>query len=193
MHITMGVLYLLDDQSLDDLITAAQANATDDTVAMAAILRRFEGAVRAVARSVTTDWHLQQDAAQGARLGLVKAVRAHTPRTPGFTTYAWRYMKGAAIRLVATMRSDEITTDPQEPGWTDEPPEDVPVHTTVEVVDLIGVLKPEQQAVAVAYYVMDLRLNDIAASLGISKPAVSQRLSTIRRALRPVVAEALAA
>lgn len=188
----MGV-FLLSDLSLDDLVTTAQACPADDTDAMAEVLRRFERAVASVARSATGDWDLQPDAAQAARLGLVRAVRAHTPGTAGFTTYAWQYMKGAARRLVSSMPLGDLTLDPQNALWLEIPATVEALGGATEVIDITRGLKPEQQAIAVAYYVDGLRLSDIAARLGISKPAVSQRLSTISRILRPIVEEALAA
>jgi RNA polymerase sigma factor (sigma-70 family) len=189
----MNALYLAGDVSLDDLITDAQADPSDDTAAMATILRRFEGAVLVVARSVTSDWHLQKDAAQAARLGLVRAVRAHTPGLQGFPSYAWRFMKGSALRCITTMESPDIVTDPQDVDWAESPIQGTQPDSTFQVQDVIWALKSEQQAVTLAYYVHDLRLDDIADRLGISKSAVSQRLRTIHRALQPVVQEALAA
>jgi RNA polymerase sigma factor (sigma-70 family) len=193
MHSEMGVVFSLGDESLDALITAARADPADDSAAMAEILRRFEGAAIAVARLATGDWHLQQDAAQGARLGLVRAVRAHTLGTPGFPSYALRFMKGAAKRIVSAMVSPDIVTDPLDPCWLENPASDMPTGLGFELPDIIWVLNPEQQDVTLDYYVHDLRLQDIADRLGISKPAVSQRLTTIHRALRPTVEKALAA
>jgi RNA polymerase sigma factor (sigma-70 family) len=189
----MGVLYPATNESLDNLVAAAQAGATDDTAAMAAILTRFEGAAQAIARSLTSDWCLQQDAAQGARLGLVKAVRSHNLGTPGFPAYAKRYMRGAALRTVLAAQSEDRCFDPQEYDWPDPAPSDAAPDTTAEVIDLIAVLSPEQQAITKAHYVDDARLSDVARDMGISVSAVSQRLATIHRALRSVVEEALAA
>lgn len=189
----MGVLHLATDESLENLIATAQVAATDDSPAMGAILSRFEGSARTIARSITGDWCLQQDAAQGARLGLVKAVRSHKVGTPGFPAYATRYMKGAALRTVLSMRNEEFCLDPQR----HVPPEVMPCDTapdkTFEITDLIAALSPEQQAIMRARYVDDTLLSDVARDMGISPSAVSQRLATIHRALRPLVEEALAA
>lgn len=189
----MGVLYLATDESLDNLVAAAQAAAADDTAAMAEILTRFDGAAWAIARSLTSNWCLQQDAAQGARLGLVKAVRSHNLGTPGFPAYAKRYMRGAALRTVLAMQGKERCVDPQEYVWPDMASRDAASDTTFEVIDLLAVLSPEQQAITKAHYVDDARLSDVARDMGISVPAVSQRLATVNRALRTVVEEALAA
>lgn len=189
----MGVLYLATDESLENLLAAAQAAATDDTAAMAAVLERFEGLALSIARSLTRDWTLQQDAAQGARLGLVRAVRSHRAGTPGFPAYAKRYMKGAARRSLTAMLGSETSVDPADYEWLEQPQRDAAPDTTAEVIDLIAVLTPEQQLITKAHYIGDVSFGDIAASLGISKPAVSQRFATIHRALRPVAEGALAA
>lgn len=182
----MGVLYLATDESLDNLVAAAQAAATDDTAAMDAIQRRFEPLALSIARSLTSNWSLQQDAAQGARLGLVRAVRSHRAGTPGFPAYAKRYMKGGALRTLKAMLATEISVDPADYKWLEQPQRDAAPETTAEVIDLISVLTPEQQVITKAHYIGDVSFGDIARSLGISTPAISQRFTTIYRALRPV-------
>ena len=189
----MGVLYLATDESLDNLVAAAQAAATDDTTAMAVILNRFEGLACSIARALTSDWSLQQDAAQGARLGLVTAVRSHKAGTPGFPSYAKRYMRGSALRTLMAMSAVETWVDPADYEWLERAPRDTAPETTFEVIDLIAVLTPEQQVIAKAHYVGDVSFGDIASKLSISKPAVTQRFATIHRALRPVAEGALAA
>ncbi len=189
----MGLSYALSELSLDDLVAAAQAKSADDTEEMAEVLRRFDGAVRTIACSQTADVDLRQDAAQAARLGLVKAVRAHNLGTAGFTTYAWRYMKGEALRAAKSMRTRESAVDPTEYGWPDRPPADAALDTTFEVLDLLAVLTPEQRRIAQAHYIADLSYKDIAALLQISRPAVTQRFTVIHRSLRSAVEGALAA
>lgn len=190
----MGVLYSPSDLSLDDLIVAAQAETTDDSAAMSEILRRFESAATGIGRSLTTDGHLQQDAAQGARLGLVKAVRRHCAGTPGFPTYAIRYMRGSARRVLAEMRATQETcADPLERGWQEETPPEVPLAPTCEVIDLVGVLTVEQRRLTIAHYVEGMLLTEIADALHVSRSAVTQRLRTVHRTLRPLMVEVLAA
>src|SRR6516165_3883510 len=114
----MGDLYLATDESLDNLVGAAQAAATDDTTAMTEILTRFDGAAWAIARSLTSNWCLQQDAAQEARLALVKA-----------------------------MQGKERCVDPQEYVWPDMTSHNAAPDTTFEVIDLLTALSPEQQTI----------------------------------------------
>ena len=189
----MGSFYVLSELPLDDLVAAAHAKRADDTEEMAEILRRFDRAVRSIARSATSDLELRFDAAQGARLGLVKAVRAHTAGTAGFTTYAWRYMKGEALRTVKSMQTPEAVVDPTEFAWPEVAPRDAAPDSTLEVVDLLNVLTVDQRRIATAHYVDDVSFVDIAAQLRISKAAVTQRFHTIHRALLSVVKGALAA
>lgn len=189
----MGFFYALSEPSLDNLVASAQAKPADDTDEMAEILRRFDGAIMRIARSCTTDHHLRHDAAQAARLALVKAVRAHTLGTAGFTTYAWRFMKGAALREVTSLQTPEIANDPTERAWLDQRDRDAIVDNSFEVTDLMNVLSPEQQKVAKAYYFGGVAFKEIAVQMHISKPAVTQRFAVIHRALRTAVEGALAA
>lgn len=185
----MGVLYLSSDQSLDDLIAAAQAAPTDNSPAMAEIIRRFTPAIVAIAANTTADWTLRQDAAQGALLGLVRAVQKHAPGTAGFKSYVRIYMKSAARRAVAAMLTNEIPSDPAEM------PEPVAASAGLpfEFEQMISTLTAEQKAVVHDRYVDDLTVADIARGLGISVSAVSQRLKTIHAALRPLLTEEVAA
>ncbi len=188
-HLTMGVLHVLSEPSLDYLIATAQADPADDTVAMNDIIRRFEPLVQTISRSLSTDPHVRQDLAQEARLGLVKAVRAHRPGTSGFPSYARRYMRGAVLRFVGSYTSREAALDPKDEFWA------IPVTPVAltEITDVFAVLTPDQRRVAIARYVGNDRMTEIATDLGTSPSAVSQRLRTIHRALRPILAAAVAA
>jgi RNA polymerase sigma factor (sigma-70 family) len=194
----MGVLYSPGDRSLDDLIAAAQADPADDTTTMAEILSRFEGAILATANSVATEWNVRQDAAQGARLGLVKAVRNHTPGTVGFKSYACRYMRTEAIRTVRAMAGaappsyeDALVRSGRSRGrrhnWTEPEPQAFTLESVSTMLD------PVQRAIVRDRYVHDRPVADIARDLGVSVPAISQRLKTIHKVLRPVALAAVAA
>jgi RNA polymerase sigma factor (sigma-70 family) len=198
----MGVSFPTSSTSLDDLIAAAQADPADDTVAMAEILRRFDGTTWAIANNATSEWNLRQDAAQGARLGLVRAVRAHTPGIEGFTSYARLYMKGEARRAVESMRTVEIACDPNvllkppapaRPGVIRQRNVQVDVQELFEFETVLDVLTAEQRDIVCDRYLGGRTVTDIARGLGISVPAVSQRLKTIHKVLRPAVLKAVAA
>lgn len=189
----MGVFVSATDPSLESEVSAAQSAKADDTAAMAVVLTRFEGLAISIARSLTSDSSRQPDAAQGARLGLMRAVRAHKVGTPGFPSYAARYMRGEARRVLAATWGKEVFIDPSDYEMLDEPAHSRASDTSFEFIDLLSVLKPEQRAIIKAHYISGAGLGEIAGALGISKPAVSQRLATIHRNLRSVVETAVAA
>jgi DNA-directed RNA polymerase specialized sigma subunit len=194
----MGAFVTPVDPSLDDLIGAAQADPADNSAAMAEILRRFAGLITATANSVTDEWNARQDAAQGARLGLVKAVRKHKLGIAGFTNYALRYMRTEAVRTSMAMTSNgrlpfrDLGERSMRPGVRR------PVRTPLEpkaftIESISPCLDPVQAAILSDRYVRDRELSEIARELGVSVPAISQRLKTIHRILMPVLAEVMAA
>lgn len=194
----MGDFFSPSDASLDDLIRAAQADPADTSAAMAEILDRFAPMITATANSVTTEWNARQDAAQGARLGLVKAVRKHAVGTAGFISYARRYMRTEAIRTSMSMAAKVSTAVADQPQRSERPgtrrqawsaPE--PKAFTIESVSAL--LDPAQAAILRSRYVHDREMSDIARDLGVSVSAISQRLKTIHKILIPVLAEAVAA
>jgi RNA polymerase sigma factor (sigma-70 family) len=194
----MGDFLSPSDSPLDDLIRAAQADPADTSAAMAQILDRFAGMIAATANSVTAEWNARQDAAQGARLGLVKAVRKHALGTAGFITYARRYMRTEAVRISMAMTSNGPEPNQDVPERTVRPavrrqtwtaPE--PKAFTIESISCL--LDPTQAAILSDRYVHDREMSDIARELGVSVPAISQRLKTIHKVLIPVLAKAVAA
>jgi RNA polymerase sigma factor (sigma-70 family) len=191
----VGNFCLLSERSLDDLIAEAQASPGNDTAAMAELIRRFTSDVNYVAGTVCGEWHLRQDAAQGARLALIQAVRNHTPGTAGFKSYARRYMRGEALRVVERMAlpAHVTITDPTEFTEYNQCAVYEAVTAPFSFDAVMAALSHEQAAVAHARYVGGERLTDIAQALGVSVAAVSQRLKTIHKILRPVVLEAVAA
>ena len=194
----MGVFVTPSDLSLDDLIRAAQADPTDNSAAMAEILDRFAGMIAATANSVTAEWNARQDAAQGARLGLVKAVRKHTVGTAGFITYARRYMRTEAVRTSVAMTSRAPRPDQDLPERSVRPGARRQVWTAPEpkaftIESISALLDPTQAAILRDRYLHDREMSDIARDLGVSVPAISQRLKTIHKILMPVLAEAVAA
>jgi RNA polymerase sigma factor (sigma-70 family) len=187
----VGNLLSMSDSSLNELIAIAQANRTDDGGAMNEIVRRFDLLAQRIGRSVSARPEVQDDATQEARVGLMDAVRNHRLGTPGFPAYARKYMYGAALRYVTSSRSD-LAVDPHDEFWTVTAIAPATPDTNLEVYELLAILTPEQRRVAAARYVANDTVTEIARSLSVSVPAVSQRLATIHRALRPVVTAAVA-
>lgn len=189
----MGTLLSQSHLSLDDLIASAQADPADDSEAMNEIVRRFDGLAWRIGRTTSPRTDVQDDAAQEARLGLVRAVRNHGAGTHGFPAYARQYMRGAAYRFVTGVSRPDVTVDPHDEFWSSPAESYTTVTTVVEILDVFSVLTAEQRRVAVARYVANDTVTEIARSLNVSVPAVSQRLNTIHRALRPVITAAVAA
>jgi RNA polymerase sigma factor (sigma-70 family) len=161
----------------------AQAERSDDSAAMDAILRRFEKLAFRIAAQTTFDPLLQDDARNAARLGLVRAVRAHDLTVAGFASFAERYVSGEARRTVRragrVVNREHVRAD-DDPIWIDrvgcesQPSDDGYPH-------LVSGLSSAQRTLARARYVDDRSLQQIAAELGTSVSAVSQRLSTIHK------------
>jgi DNA-directed RNA polymerase specialized sigma subunit len=194
----MGDFISPSERSLDDLIRAAQADPADTSTAMAEILDRFAGMISSTANGVTTEWNGRQDAAQGARLGLVKAVRRHSVGTAGFITYARRYMRTEAVRTSVAMAGKAPKGDHGLPERSERPGArrqtwSAPEPKAFTIESIYPLLDPTQGAILSGRYVQDRAMSDIARDLGVSVPAISQRLKTMHKMLMPVLAEALAA
>jgi len=192
----MGLLHFsIQRASLPELIEAAQYTDLDDSRAMNEIVRRFEPMTRRLSRTMATCPYLQEDLANAARYGLVRAVRRHDHRAAGFSAYAERFMKGAAFRerqrqqVTAAVDIDAVHLQLADPAdaesamldqlspWGDGP-----------ISDAIGGLSTEQQELVAQRYLEDGQLEEIAAASGTTVSAVSQRLATVhRRLLRSMV------
>lgn len=194
----MGIFLSPSDPSLDDLIRAAQADPADTSTAMAEILNRFAGMIAATANSVTGEWNDRQDAAQGARIGLVKAVRKHTIGKAGFVSYARRYMRTEAVRTCMVMtakapkRNHDAPKSSDRPGarrqrWTAPEPKSFTIESIAPLLD------QTQARILSERYLYDREMADIARDLGVSVPAISQRIKTIHKNLLPILARAVAA
>lgn len=194
----MGDFFPPSDSSLDDLIRAAQADPSDTSAAMAEILDRFARMITATANNVTAEWNAREDAAQGARLGLVKAVRKHTVGTVGFISYARRYMRGEAVRTCVAMAGKAPKADLDTPTRSERSGAHRKTWTTPEpkaftIESVSALLDPTQATILSDRYVHDREMADIARDLGVSVPAISQRLKTIHKILTPALVKAVAA
>jgi RNA polymerase sigma factor (sigma-70 family) len=166
----MGLLSCNTDSApLPTLITIAQADEYDDSEAMNAIIRRYEPMTKRIAGALTAPSHdYYDDVANACRLGLVRAVRRHDGRHAGFTAYAQRFMRGAALREL------RIWTETSTLPLTDD-------NAAEASGDVVSDLSPQQQRIAALRYQCDASLATIASETGTSVPAVSQRLRTIHR------------
>lgn len=181
---------------LDRLIHAAQAAQTDDSPAMNEIVRRFEGKAQSIGHSLTRCPDLQQDLANAARLGVVKAVRAHALGRPGFPAYAEKYMRGAALReMTRWVQDDEMVSviPIDDPETLDDNVVEASLEETVadalcpwgdgQINATILAFPLARRSLMEERYIEDLPLEEIARRSGTSVPAVSQRLATAHRHL----------
>jgi RNA polymerase sigma factor (sigma-70 family) len=186
----MAVFFMPDpDTPLEALITRAQSDASNDSPAMCEIIRRFEGLAQHLGRVVSRAPECVDDGVNGARWGLVQAVRAHREGTPGFPNFASLYMKGEARRCARAASSSEI---PMSDEFLDRPAAQE-ADSGVDLDSAFRVLSQDQRSIAFAHFVEDQPLTQIALVRGVSVSAVSQRLATVRRTLRSVIAEQIAA
>lgn len=190
----MGLLTCKTDSApLPTLIALAQADEHDDTDAMNAILRRYEPMTKKIASVLTaTNRDCYDDVANACRMGLVRAVRRHDPSRTGFTAYAQRFMRGAALRELRYWSDTKTlpTPDPDaaDPAGGDVVDERLAPWGSGLIAELMASLSPEQQRIAGLRYRLDASLAAIAAETGTSVPAVSQRLRTIHRRVELAVA-----
>jgi DNA-directed RNA polymerase specialized sigma24 family protein len=182
----MGSLYLwAAEASLEELVQAAQADTSNDTVAMGEIVRRFEPKALSLASFVTKDYHLQQDVANAARLGVVTAVRAHTAGTPGVAAYVAMTMRGEAYRAIGRNTEKGATVNPVDsPVWISDRNHVVEESVVDSDLGLLAQdLSIEQRSLVFARYVIGDSLGDIATEAGTSVSAISQRFKTIHKSV----------
>lgn len=182
---------------LGRLIADAQRQQSDDSRAMDQIIRRFEGLTQRLARSMTRSPELRDDLANAARVGLVRAVRRHNLCQPGFPAYAEKYMRGAVLReyqrwivpdVPAADVVEEITPGAEVSRIEDQVIDRLAPWGDGPAAEAIAALAPEQRKIAASRYLDDAPLASIAAATGTTVSAVSQRLSTIHRAVEIAIA-----
>lgn len=190
-------VYAACNATLPELLVDAQAEGSDDTVAMNEIVRRFDRLTRKLARSMTTNVHDQQDIANAARVALVHAVRLHDLMRTGFPAYAEQHMRGAAARELGKLRDPKaMPTDPEiladrdrETGQSGTADVRNPWGTG-KTARAVATLSEPKLRLLRQRYVEEMLLKDIAAASGTSVPAVSQRLATAHRSAAKALAAA---
>lgn len=195
MSVTGFSYHRLKNASLNDLVSAAQALDQDNTPPMNEIISRFDGYARYVARASSACPYQQDELANAARLALVQAVRNHDLRPRGFPAFATRYMRGAALREVQRVRRPEhevsleaVGEPSEEAGAAEEDAVLAGPWGDGQIASAVATLTPGQREIARLRYVEDASLAHIAAIMGTSSSAVSQRLTTIHRAVATAVA-----
>jgi RNA polymerase sigma factor (sigma-70 family) len=193
----MGILRHYPDADLGDLITEAQTLRSTNDLALTEIVRRFERLTRKIGRQIADGRPYRADVENAARLALTRAVYRHDGDTCTFPAYARLYMTGAARR--------EVSQWLEPADWSlveldEAKPKDLKAIVPIEeladhagwgfgdTADIITTLDDRRQRLLTRRYIDDADLAEIATESGTSVPAVSQRLSTIHRQLRRVLA-----
>lgn len=145
---------------------------------------KYAAMVYAVGKRLTGNTHDAEDVAQAAFESLASQQRA-----PGVHLGAWLH-RVATYRALSLLRGErrrkerEIRYRAEQPkqteiGWDD-------IYDLVD--EAIAALPDRQREVLIAYYFEGMTHSDIARELGISRPAVTQRVqkgvNTIRAALK---------
>lgn len=194
----MGSFYLeIQLADLEDLITGAKSNTSNDSPEMNEIIRRFDDHAKAVAFKITRDCHLREDLANAARMGVVMAVRNHTVGQAGFPSYARAYMIGAAKRELGHWTRSGLPEEIHQVGLDEEidadalfrihddlPPTADRTWGTAHTSKAIATVKTEQQELLHLRFIEDMTMGDIADTAGITESAISQRLVTVLKAVR---------
>jgi RNA polymerase sigma factor (sigma-70 family) len=182
--------------SLDDLLAAAKSAKSCDTPAMAEILHRFEGLAIKLAGAIDAPDHLFDDLINAARMGLVNAVRHHDGR-PGFPAFAKMYMQGAARRELGrwivpedarTNDLDDLHDHHVERDEMQAVDDRLAPWGGGTIAELVRGLDDDRRNVIELRYRWDMPVKEIAALVGTSGPAVSQRLATIHRSAERALA-----
>jgi RNA polymerase sigma factor (sigma-70 family) len=184
--------------SLEQLLDDAKADDADNTPAMAEILGRFERLALGLASSISGADNFRDDLANAARIGLVQAVRHHDPERGSFPGLAKVYMRGAALRERARWIvpetavpdvAERVGTRSHGSDLADETNDRLAPWGGSSVASAMAEMSAEQRTIAELRYIDDAPIKEIAARLGTSGPAVSQRLGTIhRRVAREIAA-----
>ncbi len=183
----MGFLFEeLSTMELTDLVKLARSEERDDSLAMGEIIRRFNAKAVAIARSICLSPADQDDVANAARYGVVKAVRAHDPARPGFANYVVAFMVGAARRESKRLAPRDICLQGRDLAqlmpkvWLVEAGND---FGWGDVDHVVRALPEDQIALLTERHVNDSALGGMATARGTSVSAVSQRLKTLHQRL----------
>jgi len=182
--------------SLDGLVRAAQAELTDDSPAMNAIVRRFRFLARRLAGAATEDRHLRDDLENAALTALTVAVRRHHPYRRGFPSFARAYMRGAVHREQQRWLPPEGVSEvpvAHDLGLQPESSEEAVLDRLApwgggKLAVAVANLAPEQKRLLAHRYLADAPLSLVADETGTTTSAVSQRLKTIHGRLATALA-----
>lgn len=193
----MGIFCSYPEADLGDLITEAQTLGQTDDRAITEIVRRFEGLTKKIGRQVANGRTYRADVENAARFALTRAVYRHRGETRTFPAYARLYMTGDARREIGQwLQPDDLSVVELDEAKPKDVITIVPIEELADqagwgsgdTADVITTLDQGRQRLLRRRYIDDADLATIAAEAGTSVSAISQRLSTIHRQLRSVLA-----
>jgi len=174
---------------LAELVGRAQSDPNNDSAEMNEIIRRFDPLAIKIGKQLTPDWMLQDDLANAARLGLVKAVRKFNQKS-AFAAYAKTYMAYAAKRELTWWKRSaapegskplhEIEDGEEVTGAVFKAVLDAPLPAdrtwgSARVARLVSNLSQPQRVVLELAFIEDFTVSEIAAMESVSPAAISQR------------------
>jgi RNA polymerase sigma-70 factor, ECF subfamily len=155
-----------------------------DPQAFAALVRQYEKPVYNVALRMLRH---PEDARDIAQTVFLKAYQNLANYDPQYKFYSWIYRMAIneSLNVLRARGRNGEPIDARMPAEGDGPSESVAGDQTRDVVlDAVGRLKPEHQAVIVLRYFADRDYEDMGHILGIDAKTVKSRLYTARQLLK---------
>ena len=167
-----------DEPGQDALARAARGG---DLHAFEALVRRYQRRVYALAYQHLRDPDEAQDLAQEVFVHLYRNLRKYDPDRP-FDPWFWRLAGNVAANYYRRRRVPSLEL-PEDAAASQASPEELPLEIAVASLHE-GLRLP-----LLLHYHADLPVEQVAASLGLSVPAVKSRLHRARATLRRLLAE----
>ena len=152
-----------------------------DSESMEEIVRRFTGPALAVGRQILSDPGLAEDAVQEAFLRVVRNRRQYDPARP-FSHWFYTILRNVCRDMLRrrTRQRDLIQQAATRAETSRTPPAD-DLHG---VTEMLGPLPDGERNVLFLRVVSDMRFDEIAIALGISREAAKKRAQRGLRRLR---------
>ena len=159
----------------------ARAARGGDRDAFEALVRRYQRRVFGLAYQHLRDPDEAQDLAQEVFVHLYRNLRKYDPGRP-FDPWFWRLAGNVAANYYRRRRPPSLKL-PEDAGASQASPEELPLELA------LASLHEGLRLPLLLHYHADLPVEQVAASLGLSVPAVKSRLHRARATLRRLLAE----
>ena len=165
----------------------ARAACGGDLDAFEALVRRYQRRVYGLAYHHLRDPVEAQDLAQEVFVRLYRSLARFDPARP-FEPWFWRL----SANVAASYRRRRVAVPVDVPGGTAPTATGMTAAAHADALPLeqaLADLDPGLRLPVLLHYYLDLRLEDVAAALGLSLPAVKSRLHRARAALRRLLVD----